>query len=206
VRVSLADVPSERSFFESRGKNARKILREISNRQQQAPVDERKPAAIKVHVSPASVAPSINQVVALPQRRIAAVNTVADLNRFRVAEREGINPQGLIGDDYQDQRTMNMARRQGVQYMHNHGMPAQDMKTAASHQHQMQQMQYQFGVQQVNANYTYGIPPILVQAMNQFHAKLNRNFAVGAVQNQEQQWIDVGQQNNNGNPQMNGMF
>jgi hypothetical protein len=35
VRVSLADAPSERSFFESRGKNARKILQEISNRQKQ---------------------------------------------------------------------------------------------------------------------------------------------------------------------------
>jgi hypothetical protein len=117
---------------------------------------------------------------------------VAALNRFRVAEIEGIHPQGMIGEDYQEQRTMTMTRRQGVQYMHNHGVPVQDMMAAASHHRQIQQhMQYQFGVQQVHANFTYGIPPI-VQAMIQFQANNNGNFAVGAVQNQEQQWIDVG--------------
>jgi hypothetical protein len=117
-----------------------------------------------------------------------------------------MNPQGLIGEDYQDQRTMNVARRQGVQYMYTHGLPVQGTMSAASHQRQIQQqMQYQFGVQQVNVNYTYGIPPI-VQAMNQFKANNNGNFAMGAVHNQEQQWSSFCQQNNNFNPQMDGMF
>jgi hypothetical protein len=42
--------------------------------------------------------------------------------------------------------------------------------------------------------------------MNHFKSNNNGNFAVGDVQNQEQQWIAFGQQNNNGNPQMDGMF
>jgi hypothetical protein len=42
--------------------------------------------------------------------------------------------------------------------------------------------------------------------MHQFQANINRNFAVGAVQNQDQTWIAFGQHNNNGNPQMDGMF
>jgi hypothetical protein len=42
--------------------------------------------------------------------------------------------------------------------------------------------------------------------VNQHQANNNGNFAVGAVQNQEQKWIYFGQQNNNGNPQMDRMF
>jgi hypothetical protein len=45
----------------------------------------------------------------------------------------------LIGEEYQDQRTMTMALNQGVQYIHNHGVPVQDMMAAASHQRQIQQ-------------------------------------------------------------------
>jgi hypothetical protein len=104
---------------------------QVSVKQQQAPVDERKTTDIQVSVAPASVAPSNDQVVSLPQPRIAAVDTVAAPNRFRVDELEGIHPQGMIGEDYQDQRTTTMARRQGVQYMHNHGVPVQDMMAAA---------------------------------------------------------------------------
>jgi hypothetical protein len=179
---------------------------QVSVKQQQAPVDERQPEAIQVPVAPVSAAPSINQVVALPQPRIAEVDTVAALNRFTVTELEGTNPRGLIGEDYQDHRTMTTARRQGVQYMHNHGVSVQDIMAAAYHQLQIQQqMQYQFGVQQVNANNTYGIHPI-VQAMNQFQANNNGNFDVGAVKNQEQQCIDCGRRYNTGNPQMDGMF